>query len=467
MNHTLSKDNKGEKMKLIGLSGRIKCGKSCIADHLVSNGYIKFSIADCLKKSISQLYNIDIDHFYDQNLKIKKLDLPWDKTLAQGLANILNVSLSDIWYSTDCDRVFINIREALQFVGTELLRRYDPDFHIKHTLNSLNPNYNYVCDDVRFANEKEFIEKFGGKCILIIRPDNWDIYNHYSETSVNWKMFNHVIINNKDIKYLCSKIDNFVNYSNTFLTQTEFKEMLVTIGNTTDMAKQLNCSRDKVVWWANKYLIPINLEKKYHFDRDAFLIPDQDSAYLAGLISADGCIKNSGRSKKSYILELSSNDKELIEYLQKYLKTDKPIYERIRKINNKKQFTISCNSLFIIENLKLWNIKPRKSKYNEIPEILLRPENNHLIDYWFVGLVDGDGSVEKIGPDRIRCIASEQIIDWLCSVYAEFNPKKYSEKGIDNLFTINFHGQYARQLVKRLPLIGLDRKWSRYKSLIL
>jgi hypothetical protein len=452
---------------IIGLSGRIKSGKGVISNILVSMGFTKVTIASFLKSSISQLYNIDISYCYDQELKLKELNLPWNCDVAHRLSTIVGVD--SLWRSGDKERVFLNVREALQYIGSDVLRRHDPDFHVKKTFE-FNDDKNYVCDDVRFVNEKEFIEKYGGKCIFIIRPPEFDsLSNHISETTLNWKLFNHVIINDRDVSYLERSVKKFVDY----LTIIEKKKNRVLIdikqlsselnlyGTATKLAAALECSRDKVIWWCRNLLIPV-IDCKYQYDHSAFLKIDEETAYFAGVMSADGCIKSSGKSSNRFVVDLTNDDLDIILRFKKFVKTNKPVYSRKRN-NGKTSYSLIINSPFIVENIKLWNLKPRKSKHNEVPEILLRDENKHLVGYWFVGLIDGDGSISKRG--HIRCLASKEITDWLSAVYSDFNPRVYSEKGIENLFSISFHGKYATAISKVLPIhFGQQRKWSRIKA---
>lgn len=454
---------------LIGLSGRIKSGKGHVSDYLVSKGFEKITIAGPLKKMIATIYDLDISYCYNQELKKKELNLLWNKNFAAKVSQFFNIPLHGIWLDDDVDIVFRDVRQALQHIGSEVLRRYDKDFHVKITLKDIDSNKNYVCDDVRFLNEKKEIEKRGGKCVIILRPNQWSVSNHISETSLNWKHFVHVLVNNKDLNYLELKINKFINQE--FIVKNKIKTFdcyklfdMLQKNSTKDISKELNCSRDKIVWWADRYLLHIDTTK-YNYDNEAFLNINEESAYFAGLISADGCVKKSGKSNR-YVLELTSDDVCLINSFKMFIKTNKKPYKRIRN-NGKIAYVMSIGSLKILENVKLWNIEPKKSKFNKVPEILLRDENKKLIDYWFVGLIDGDGCVNK-DKGHIRCIASKEIIYWLADVYADYNPKIYSEKGIKNLFNINFHGKYAKKLAQRLPIHrGLERKWSFFNSISL
>lgn len=451
---------------IISLSGRIKSGKGVISDMLEAMHFEKVTIASFLKNSIAQLYNIDISYCYDQDLKLQKMSLPWDTKTAEALSKIIKEDVSALWKDGDRPKTFCNVREAMQYLGSEVMRQHDPDIHVKKTFN-LQEGKNYVCDDVRFLNEKEFIEQLGGVCVYILRPGEWDsISNHISETSLNWSDFDHVIINDRDISYLEKRIKCFVENikkentgkKRSTINAKQLSNDLVKYGGSVALSEVWGCSRDKIIWWGARLLVPI-LDSKYRYDQEAFLSIDEQSAYFAGLISADGCIKKSGNSNR-YVVELANDDLNLIQRFKQFVRTDKPIYSR-QRCNGKISYCLTVNSPYVVENIKLWNVKPRKSRLNEVPEILKRKENSHLIGHWFVGLIDGDGSITKHG--HIRCLASKEIVEWLSDVYRDFNPRLYSEKGIDNLFCISFHGKYATALSKILPIhFGQERKWSRF-----
>jgi phosphomevalonate kinase len=60
------------KRKILLIGGKIKSGKDYISDKLVRNGgWVKFALADPLKKITAEMYNIDIKHFKTQEGKTK------------------------------------------------------------------------------------------------------------------------------------------------------------------------------------------------------------------------------------------------------------------------------------------------------------------------------------------------------------------------------------------------------------
>jgi hypothetical protein len=230
--------------------------------------------------------------------------------------------------------------------------------------------------------------------------------------------------------------------------------------STQQIASLWGCSRDKIVWHANKNLIPINLDCcKYEYTK--FLNFDKETAYFAGLLMADGCVK----LKPNKVISLEVNDKCLVDSLKNFLNSTKKIYRKINKISKKSVYSFICNSSFIYENIKLWEILPNKSLKEKFPKVLTYyPE---LIDSWFIGLIDGDGSVFVTSKKlQIVCLCSNEILKNLLFYYKEYKPMvTYNCKNIEGLNNICFTGINAIKFYKNVYLKsgihGLERKWSK------
>ncbi len=460
---------------IIGLSGRIKSGKTELANELVKElGFEIFSFADYLRKLLIDIYKVDSKYFYSQDLKKTQLSKPlkWNKKIADQMSEYTQTKLI-------CEepKEILCVRDAMQFIGTDILRKADIDFHVKKTLNSLDLSKNLVCDDVRFPNELRGLEKIGANCCFILRPNNFDILNHKSETSLKWNDFDIHIINDKPLDKLKKDFLLWVKYigytphknaQHTVLDkQTLVSALEKNRFNTTQAAKQLECSPDKIRWWAKRFGVELPLRKHPH-NKTAFLFADETSAYLAGVLSADGCVKRSGNSRYRYCLELSMADIEPVQKLKQYCNSTKSIYTRLRG-QYKPLYSFMLECPFVIENLKFWNLKPRKSGHNEIPDIIRNDDK--LLGYWLVGLIDGDGSVflqNKKDP-TIIVLASKEIVDFLSEKFSHLNPHIYKHKKSDNLYELRFFNKYAVELCKQICAIdnGLHRKWDTIKRHLL
>ena len=363
-------------MSLVVFAGRKGSGKSELSKFLINNyDFKKISFADPLKRILSELYNWDLKDLYSQEGKEKELSSPvkWDEEACNHLNKILK---SNFPYNNK-NIEFKTRRQALQYIGTDFLRNIDENFHCKQMTEFLSKNNGkFVIDDLRFKNELDVIKNFPNIAVFIVRPSNFDYSNHESEIDLTVDQFDNVIINDISKKSFIKKFGFFYRYQ----IKKQFKNKKINlIGSdkkmfydlltkfdfdTTKVADFLGCSRDAVVWWTNANLITLR-RNKYKLNNQVFQKANEESAYWAGVISADGCIKEIGKSKNRMLLELTSTDKILIDKFKEFMCTDKPIYEKNRK-GRKKQYYISLEDPILIDSLKLWCIEPRKSKKNKI-----------------------------------------------------------------------------------------------------
>ncbi len=205
---------------IISFSGRKSSGKSTLCNLCEKNGYIILNFADSLKKLCCKILHIE----YDFLNEIKNND-------------IYEINLTDIEYQiisneTDIDfneiknifnnNIPKNIRELLQFLGTDLIRKFNKNWHVNKLKEQLKEGQKYVFSDCRFNNELELVKQLGGETFFIIRPYYWEnLSNHLSEISITWDKFNkeNILINidlNKFIEtwenYLFKNIKPELNY---------------------------------------------------------------------------------------------------------------------------------------------------------------------------------------------------------------------------------------------------------------
>lgn len=181
---------------LIGFAGRCYSGKSELAKICEEYGYNIISFGYPLKKLISDLLSVSID---DIN-RLKKVDSEY---IFKDMDMMFISKETEIPYEyvkeTIEGKTFKNTREIMQFIGTDLIRKYNNDWHVNRIKSMLDPNENYVFDDVRFPNERKMIEDLGGHCWFIVRPKMDCVSNHESETSLRWQEFDNVLVNDKDL----------------------------------------------------------------------------------------------------------------------------------------------------------------------------------------------------------------------------------------------------------------------------
>ena len=190
-----------KKNRIIAFAGRKRSGKSMLAKGMreYSSNIVIVTIADNLKFLCCKLLNRTYDELNqmkdDGTIFEVKVDDYWVSTIKRELNISDNIIRKEIG-----GHIFTNVREVLQIIGTDLIRKYSPDWHIDKTIeriNSYGDDKIIVVDDVRFPNEKRKIEEIGGDVYFIIRPNYWDVSNHPSEIALKYTDFcnNRIIIN--------------------------------------------------------------------------------------------------------------------------------------------------------------------------------------------------------------------------------------------------------------------------------
>ena len=190
-----------ERSKIIAFAGRKRSGKGMLAKGMRehSPNVVIIAVADSLKflccKLLNRTYD-ELNQMKDDGTTFEaKVDDYWVSTIKHEVKISDNIIRNEIG-----GRVFTNVREVLQIIGTDLIRKYSPDWHIDKTIErikSYGDDKIVVVEDVRFPNEKRRIEEIGGDVYFIIRPNYWDVSNHPSEMALKYTDFNdnRIIIN--------------------------------------------------------------------------------------------------------------------------------------------------------------------------------------------------------------------------------------------------------------------------------
>lgn len=465
--------------KIIGIGGRKQCGKTTLANIAIDYfDYTKISVADGLKELVCKIYNLDINELYSQQSKESKRIFKWNKDIRNKIEDIENINLDKFTENKE----FESVREALQFIGTDILRDVDPYFHVKkfeYKINSLQDR-NIICDDLRFNEELEVVKKYSGTDIFIIRPYWLSYSNHQSEISLRIWDFKRHIINDTTIKTFQKKFFEHLKYNkkfNNIQIEKRFKywnELLSKNQFSIEKsAKEINKDISTVTWHCYRNLIPL-LKNKYQYNHSFFNSINKYSSYVAGLLSADGSITKS-KYQNTYQLKISSIDKELIELLVNLICPNKPIYSRLNIGGFKKkngEFSTSHEltifSPYILEDMKLWGLEPHKTKNgNKVPDIIMGDKS--MFGFWLCGLIDGDGSIfiNKNGVPTIKVIASINVLEHIKLTYSDIICYIHKEKDIDGLFNLSWYGENAIKLYSQIYKgIGLERKWSYINNLL-
>jgi len=187
--------------RLISLSGKKNCGKSFLSNICVKLGYTKLSFATNLKLLICDLLGISLVYLnnnkdipFNYKLKINK-----DKFCI--IYNKTNIPLHIIENSL-LNKTFTTYREILQFIGTDLIRNHNSNWHIDNIKDIIykNPDVKFCLDDTRFLNELNLIKELNGLTFYIKTYKNINDL-HISENEMSPENCNYILINkfNNDI----------------------------------------------------------------------------------------------------------------------------------------------------------------------------------------------------------------------------------------------------------------------------
>lgn len=162
-------------------------------------------------------------------------------------------------------------------------------------------------------------------------------------------------------------------------------------------------------------------KKKYSVNSLFFDDKNAISSYIAGFITADGCVhKPKNRNTLQLSIGLNVQDIEILEYIKKQLqytgsvKKSNCFDQTHQKVHHKATLTIYdtylCKSLW--EN---WHICPRKTGFEKLPDL-----NDECFYNYMRGLLDGDGTVyNKSGYTLVVRIFSASEL-FLQSIQARF-----------------------------------------------
>lgn len=163
----------------------------------------------------------------------------------------------------------------------------------------------------------------------------------------------------------------------------------------TELAKEYNVSKSKIVQVWSK----ANLKGKdayiYHYDKNFFdKIDSDEKAYWVGFIAADGCIYCPKNNRQKILsISLSIEDESHLEKLNKSLHSNKPISYTSRK-GEKGQLLRYCNLQFssdkLCDDLIKIGVTPKKTYSVNFPKI-----SENFLPAYIRGYFDGDGSISK------------------------------------------------------------------------
>lgn len=194
---------------LIALVGVKNSGKDAVAD--IIQKYVRaerMAFANKLKEVCSNQFNLDMSFFHDRLLKESDLNTKEALGYIRSIniledfgINTSNLTIEQVNYIGSLSIVVLDTpRSIMQIVGSQLLRHFDIEIHLKtieiEKLTGIN-----IVTDVRMPNELKYLSGYPGKFVpLYIQRDSAEEKvtenSHESEKNVFLIRDNCIKINN-------------------------------------------------------------------------------------------------------------------------------------------------------------------------------------------------------------------------------------------------------------------------------
>jgi len=186
-------------MRIIGLTGAAGSGKDTIADYLVDHhDFRKISFAEPLRRGLQAMFGIPMHMLQDRAIKHLPLNVLGGKSIREAM-NTLGTEwgrmcvADDIWLTTATFKL--------------------DQLRAQATLGHNNVK-GIVISDVRFYNERDWLESQGGVVWHVRRPGNpyaLPPESHVSQQGLAVGCEDQVITNDGDIEFLHKRVLGILN----------------------------------------------------------------------------------------------------------------------------------------------------------------------------------------------------------------------------------------------------------------
>ena len=151
------------KKKIIAFAGRQRSGKTQLAKLLKNeDDAVIVTIASALKKLCCDILGIDsVDRLNYLKDSKDRIDAKPTDEWALKIAYKTGIEYSDVSKELSRYNNIKDVRQMIQVVGTNIIRKYKPNWHVEQLKKEIKETKSplVVIDDVRFPNECEAINK--------------------------------------------------------------------------------------------------------------------------------------------------------------------------------------------------------------------------------------------------------------------------------------------------------------------
>lgn len=242
------------------------------------------------------------------------------------------------------------------------------------------------------------------------------------------------------------------------------------------VARELNCAPGVVsaVLYKNKVLTRSHPESCRQYELDQAVFDDivtGEQAYWLGFLAADGCV---GSSRETVQVTLASRDKEHLEKLRAFLKTNKPLAhaERRSRYESTKDKVFETASLSVSSS----RLKSALIKYGIVPRksLICKPWLGPMTlrSAYIRGIFDGDGSVTRYLSSRKRAVWSldflgtHEVMDFIQNHFLTKGISSRNVRKYKKICKISYSAKVDVLAVLDEMYLGssvyLDRKYSKY-----
>jgi hypothetical protein len=207
------------KTTIVALSGTKGSGKDTACSAMLQifqpNMAQKIAFAGSMKTAMSSVFDIPLDKLEDPVEKERHVRIPYTLEdhyrmfAAMGVTFGSNTtSKIEKLYHDNGFTEFLSIRQAMQLLGTEILRGFDDQIHVKAAINKIKIGGLNIFTDCRFNNEVQALKNYaktGANYVHIwIEREGYeaDTNSHVSEPKD--KLGAHMTIKNCNYDTFCS-----------------------------------------------------------------------------------------------------------------------------------------------------------------------------------------------------------------------------------------------------------------------